>query len=204
MERVGRFLAQLHQYSQQFVPPEGFVRPKLDEDGLLGAFPISLPIESEVFSSQDQAVLEAAVLQIRDRMQRLEQQSESFGLIHNDLHFGNCKFHRGKIQVFDFDDCGWGYYLYDLAVTLYYLRNYKEFSILREALLEGYQQLRSLPQQHESYLEAMIAARRLYLMRDLFLRQDNPKLRSLTPKFIESSIEEMKKFLFCSEVVNGG
>lgn len=43
MERVGRFLARLHQHSQQFVPPEGFVRPKLDEDGLLGAFPISLP-----------------------------------------------------------------------------------------------------------------------------------------------------------------
>lgn len=196
MERVGFFLARLHQHSQQFVPPKGFVRPRLDEDGLLGAFPITLPIESEVLvSPQNQAVLQAAALQIRDRMQCLEQQSETFGLIHSDLHLGNCKFHKDKVQVFDFDDCGWGYYLYDLAVTLYYLRKRSEFPALRKALLKGYQQQFSLPKQHEFYLEAMIAARRLHLTRDLFLRQDNPKLRTLTPKYIDASIEEMKKFL---------
>jgi Ser/Thr protein kinase RdoA (MazF antagonist) len=196
IERVGFFLARLHQHSQQFVPPKGFVRPRLDENGLLGAFPITLPIESEVLvSPQNQAVLQAAALQIRDRMQCLEQQSESFGLIHGDLHLGNCKFHKGKVQVFDFDDCGWGYYLYDLAVTLYYLRNRSEFPALREALLKGYQQQFSLSKQHESCLEAMMAARHLHLMRDIFLRQDNPKLQVLTPKYIDASIEEMKKFL---------
>lgn len=166
----------------------------MDEDGLLGAFPISLSVENEVLSLQNQAVLEATALQIRDQMQGLEQRSDSFGLIHNDLHLGNCKFHRGEVQVFDFDDCGWGYYLYDLAVTLYYLRN-REDPTLQKALLEGYQQMRSLPKQRESCLKAMIAARRLHLMRDLVKRQDNPKLRALTPKFIDSSIEELKKFL---------
>lgn len=61
MEKVGFFLARLHQHNQQFVAPEGFVRPKLDEDGLLGAIPFRLPIESEVLvSSQSQAVVEAA------------------------------------------------------------------------------------------------------------------------------------------------
>lgn len=196
MEKVGRFLARLHQHSQQFIPPEGFERPRWDEDGLLGAFPISLPNEGEGFVlPQSQSVLESAAWQIRERLQRLSQHSKSFGLIHSDLHLGNCKFHKGEVQVFDFDDCGWGYYLHDLAVTLYYLRHREEFSALQTALLEGYQQLRSLPEQHESYLKAMIAARRLHLMRDLVLRQDNPKLRALLPKFIDVSIEEMKKFL---------
>lgn len=196
MEDVGRFLARLHQHSQRFVPPQGFERPRWDEDGLLGAFPIGFPTESAgLVSPQNQAVLESAALQIRERLQRLNQHSKAFGLIHSDLHLGNCKFHRGELQVFDFDDCGWGYYLYDLAVTLYYLRHREEFSNLQTALLEGYQQLRSLPEQYESYLKAMIAARRLHLMRDLVLRQDNPKLRALIPKFIDVSIEEMKKFL---------
>ena len=87
------------------------MRPRLDEDGLLGAFPITLPIESEVLiSPQNQVVLQAAALHIRDQMQSLEQQSETFGLIHSDLHLGNCKFYKDKVQVFDFDDCGWGYY----------------------------------------------------------------------------------------------
>ena len=96
MEKVGRFLAQLHQHSQQFIPPEGFERPRWDEDGLLGAFPISLPNESEGFVlPHDQATLESAARQIRERLQRLSQHSESFGLIHSDLHLGNCKFYNG-------------------------------------------------------------------------------------------------------------
>lgn len=198
MERVGIVLARLHQHSQQFVPPEGFVRPRLDEEGLFGASPITLPVESQVFvSPSDRAVLEAAALRIREQMQSIEQKPEFFGLIHSDLHYRNCKFYKGEVQVFDFDDCAWGYYLYDLAVTLYYLRrrNREEFLALRQALLESYQQVNSLPQADESCWEALMAARRLQLLRDVFQRQDNPKLRSLTPKFVESSVEELRKFL---------
>lgn len=195
MEQIGRFLAQLHQYSQQFVPPAGFVRPRLDENELLRV-PISLPTESEeIIPPAEQAVLEAIANQIREQMHCLEQQPESFGLIHGDLHHHNCKFHRGEVQVFDFDDCGWGYYLYDLAITLYYLRDRQEFSPLQQALFRGYQQVRSLPTQHETCLKALMAARRIHLLRDLLLRQDNPKLRALTPKFVASSVEELEKLL---------
>ena len=41
----------------------------------------------------------------------------------------------------------------------------------------------------------MIAARRLNLMRDLFERQDNPKLKAIIPQFINSTIEQMNWFL---------
>ncbi len=43
VERMGIFLAHLHQHNQQFIPPLGFVRPRFDEEGLLGT-PI-IPIE---------------------------------------------------------------------------------------------------------------------------------------------------------------
>ncbi|MBR8836590.1 MAG: hypothetical protein DSM106950_21870 [Stigonema ocellatum SAG 48.90 = DSM 106950] len=69
---------------------------------------------------------------------------------------------------------------------------------MREVLLKSYQQIRALPQQHVSCLDALIAARRLHLLRDLLQRQDNPKLRELTPKYIEKSVEEMKQFLHTS------
>ncbi|KYC36735.1 hypothetical protein WA1_44465 [Scytonema hofmannii PCC 7110] len=193
---MGIFLAQLHQYSQQFIVPKGFVRPQIDEERLFGTFPTSLPIESTLLVSQsNQAVLEASAKKIRSSMQYLRQHREFFGLIHGDLHYGNCKFYKGKIQVFDFDDCGWSYYLYDLAVTLYYFRNRSEYPVWRTVLLESYQEICSLPKQNESCLDALIAARRLHLLRHLLQRQDNPKLRALTPKFIDSSVEELNKFL---------
>lgn len=195
IKQVGEFLAKLHNFSQQFVPPPGFKRPIWDEDGLLGSFPIDLPIKNEVFSPSDRKVLDSAALQIRKDIAKLDQKGESFGLIHGDLHFGNCKFHQGKIQVFDLDDCAWGYYLFDLAIVLYYLRRLENFDALQTSLLIGYQTVKSLPQQYEFCLEAMMAARRLHLMRDLFERQDNPKLKVIIPQFVNSTIEQMEQFL---------
>ena len=195
IKQVGEFLAKLHNYSQKFFAPPGFERPMWDEDGLLGSFPINLPMESEALLPAERKVLNSAALQIRKDLAKLDKNERSFGLIHGDLHFGNCKFHRSKIQVLDFDDCAWGYYLYDLAITLYYLRRLENFNALRTSFLAGYQTRRSLPQQYEFYLEAMIAARRLELMRSLFERQDNPKLKAIIPQFVDSTIEQMNQFL---------
>ena len=194
MKQIGQFLAKLHNHSQKFVFPPDFSRPTWDENGLLGSFPLDLPIESKI-SLADRKVLDSAALKIRQDLAKLDKNEKSFGLIHGDLHFGNCKFHYSTIQVLDFDDCAWGYYLYDLAITLYYLRRLENFDALRTSLLSGYQAERSLPQQYEFYLEAMIAARRLNLMRDLFDRQDNPKLKAIVPQFINSTIKQMNCFL---------
>ena len=203
IKQIGRFLARLHHYSQHFRPPKDFKRPVWNEDGLLGKFPFSLPVESSTLSQSDRKLLNLAALEIRERLKELDQNPQSFGLIHGDLHLGNCKFYRGKIQVFDFDDCGWGYYIYDLAVTLYYLRRHDNFDALQTSLVEGYQAVcseamplgLSLPNQYEFYLEAMMAARRLHLLRDLFLRQDNPKLKAQIPKFVNFTIEQINRFI---------
>ena len=195
IKQIGEFLAQLHLYSQRFKLPQGFERPIWNEDNLLGTSSFESIVESEALSKPERKLLSLAALEIRERLGKLAQNPKSFGLIHGDLHLGNCKFYRGQIQVFDFDDCGWGYYLYDLAITLYYLRRQDNFEALQASLFEGYQAVRLLPKQYESYLEAMMAARRLHLMRDLFLRQDNPKLKAQIPKFINLTIEQMERFL---------
>jgi Ser/Thr protein kinase RdoA (MazF antagonist) len=41
-----------------------------------------------------------------------------FGLIHGDFTFDNLLFFRRDVRVIDFDDCGFGYFLYDLATLL--------------------------------------------------------------------------------------
>jgi Ser/Thr protein kinase RdoA (MazF antagonist) len=193
---VGTFLANLHIHSRQFTPPNNFTRPYFDEDGLFGSPPFSLFPETKSLVSQNNLlILDKAAKIIREKLKILDKKPKSFGLIHGDLNFSNCKFYQGKIQVFDFDDCGWGYYIYDLAVTLYYLRNREDVLNLRQALLESYQQTRSLSTEELSCIDALIAARRLQLLRDLLQRQDNPKLRELIPDYVEKSVELMKKFI---------
>jgi Ser/Thr protein kinase RdoA (MazF antagonist) len=61
-----------------------------------------------------------------------------FGLIHADLHQENYLFHGKQVRAIDFDDCGYGPFVYDLAVTLSELEHRADYPTLRAALLAGY------------------------------------------------------------------
>ena len=67
------------------------------------------------------------------------------GLIHGDLHQENYLFERGTARAIDFDDCGWGFFLYDVAVTLSEIEGRPRYAELRDALLDEYAGRRSLP-----------------------------------------------------------
>lgn len=66
------------------------------------------------------------------------------GLIHADLHLGNALFRAGDVRLIDFDDCGLGHRVYDLAVALGELRDEPGYPAFRDALLDGYRRHRDI------------------------------------------------------------
>jgi Ser/Thr protein kinase RdoA (MazF antagonist) len=48
-------------------------------------------------------------------------------------------------KVIDFDDCGFGYWLYDIAVALWELRHRNDYGQFRATLIKGYTQHRPPP-----------------------------------------------------------
>ena len=62
----------------------------------------------------------------------------SSGLIHGDLHQENTLFTGDVAAAIDFDDCGWGYHLYDIAVPLSELTERRRCAAMRGAFLEAY------------------------------------------------------------------
>ena len=60
---------------------------------------------------------------MRRVMMQLGDSADKVGLIHADLHLDNALFWRDNVRVIDFDDCGFGYWLYDIAVALWELRS---------------------------------------------------------------------------------
>ena len=97
-----------------------------------------------------------------------------YGLIHADLHQENYLFHRGRVRAIDFDDCGWGHFVYDLAVTLSELRGRPDYDVVREGLLRGYRAVRPLPVEHERYLEVFHGLRLLQLTLWFVEQRDHP------------------------------
>lgn len=58
---------------------------------------------------------------LMDSIMNLNQDNESYGLIHADINVGNFFVDQSSITLFDFDECQYSWFVEDIAVELYYL-----------------------------------------------------------------------------------
>jgi Ser/Thr protein kinase RdoA (MazF antagonist) len=86
--------------------------------------------------------------------------SDAFGLIHGDLHFGNVVFSTNGIHAIDFDDCGFGYWVYDIATTMRPWRFSSNWGTYWAAFQRGYARIAPLPPGADR-LDLFILARHL-------------------------------------------
>jgi Ser/Thr protein kinase RdoA (MazF antagonist) len=100
---------------------------------------------------------------VRKVMDAWGQGPDVYGLIHGDLGVdANLLFWHGEARPIDFDDSGYGYWIFDLAVGLEHCWQDAVFPRYRDALLAGYAEHRSLPEEQIAQLELFIAAVEVY------------------------------------------
>jgi len=71
-------------------------------------------------------------------LRKFPKDEQSFGLIHGDFGATNYRYQDNRLTVFDFDDCCYHWFGYDLAITIYPHGWRKEAEALLGSLLEGY------------------------------------------------------------------
>ncbi|GAA0363013.1 phosphotransferase enzyme family protein [Bacillus horti] len=108
----GKITGQMHKHTQSYEPPTGLKRPMWYEDPLLLEAENHLPAGHEIVVKKFSETIQ--------KIKELPQNSDAFGLIHTDLHYGNFFVHEGKITAFDFDDCSYQYFVSDIAIPLFY------------------------------------------------------------------------------------
>lgn len=144
--RLGELLARMHLHVDDFSPPPGFERHRLDAEGLIGDDPWWGPFwhVPEFSARERQAVLKFRE-DARHRLAAYGAGPEVFNLIHADLVPTNVLVRPdGEIAAIDFDDAAFGYRLYDIAAPLARLSVAPDFEQLQEALLAGYRRRRPL------------------------------------------------------------
>lgn len=159
--RLGQLVAQLHHHAQHWTPPFALDRPLYDSTSVLSTDSV---VGEEVVTYKQlpedvQGHLQRLHEQLQEVEQRLGKSPDQFGLIHSDLSFGNVLFTTEAVLPIDFDDCGFGYYLYDLAVILAGPWERPGFQQRREALLQGYREICELPDEHLNHIPALMAMR---------------------------------------------
>ena len=136
---IGAGMARLHLLCDAWTPPPEFARPRWDRDGLVG----DAPFWGRFWDHDDTGVLTGMRDLARATLEAAPQQD--FGLIHADLVNENVLVAGAQVHFIDFDDCGWGYRLFDIATTLYKAVDEPDFLDLQAALLAGYVSARPVP-----------------------------------------------------------
>ena len=140
-------MARLHNHAGQWRVPPGFVRIRWDWETFFGDTMVYGEINAaDVWDLLRMTCGGGLTRGCPDgtRDDATGRRHREVGLIHADLHLGNALFWRDDVRVIDFDDCGFGYWLYDIAVALWELRHRNDYEQFRAALIEGYTQHRSL------------------------------------------------------------
>lgn len=113
---MGRFMGRLHTLTKQYTPsrPE-YRRHEWYEDE---------EDYAERYLPSSEGRITAKFAQLVSYLKALPRDPRSYGLIHQDFHRGNFFVHEDAqgqhITLFDFDDCAYAPFVYDIAMALFY------------------------------------------------------------------------------------
>jgi Ser/Thr protein kinase RdoA (MazF antagonist) len=112
-ERYGQLIGRMHALSRRYSPPHpDCLRPRWNDE---------VNIEVEKYLPEGDERIAAQFRTLMAYLEALPITPEGYGLIHQDAHGGNLFVDEaGQITLFDFDDCCYGHYIYDLAMVVFY------------------------------------------------------------------------------------
>ncbi len=113
MLNYGRLVGKMHALTKQYaLPNPAWKRPLWDAD--------SMTDTTSALPERDPLAM-ALVSKNLAYLRSLPTPANAFGLIHQDAHTGNLFVdENGRITLFDFDDCVYGHFIYDIAMVLFY------------------------------------------------------------------------------------
>lgn len=163
--KLGSITARMHGHAQRWVPPAGFRRKTWDVDGMFGPQAPWGDWRAGVgLDAGGRAVIERAIALIHRRLHRFGRAPARFGLIHADLRLANLLVDGPRLQVIDFDDCGFGWHLYDFAAAVSFFEHEPIVDTLLASWLDGYRAVAPLPDADAAEIPVFIAMRRFLLV----------------------------------------
>ena len=195
-ERLGEVTARLHGHARHWPLPQGFVRQTWDFDTMLGCRPIWGDWRAGMgMDAARQAQLQRLADAIERRLRRYGQGADRFGLIHADLRLANLLVEGPTTKVIDFDDCGFGWYLYDLGAALSFIEHRPDVPELVDAWVRGYRRVAPLAAEDEAEIPTFILLRRLLLVAWIGSHAETDLAQSMGEAYTEGSCTLAEQYL---------
>ena len=179
-EALGTLAARMHVHVRGWRRPRGFQRFAWNFDTMLGRRPrwgrwrdgMGLGPETE-------ALFARTVALIARRLRAFGTAPDRFNLIHGDMRLANLLIDGGATKLIDFDDCGFGWLMYDCATTVSFFEHRSEVPELVAAWVRGYRRVRDLSAENVSEIPTFVMLRRLLLVAWLGSHSETGLARSL-------------------------
>lgn len=194
MFKVGQLIARMQSHSTVKT-----TRKYWDAEGLLGLQATFGNIDSlSGVSKKDQKQITKARIATLSYLKKYQKKFPNrLGLIHADLHFGNLLLNGLNFGAIDFDDCGFGFYVYDLVIPFVSMqnnlgeKNQRKLESYKNALIKGYSSLSRWDHHDEQIFTHLLTARKLLMLGWLNSRSDNPMLK----KYFKGAVNRALKHI---------
>jgi Ser/Thr protein kinase RdoA (MazF antagonist) len=171
---LGDISARLHAHARTWAPPPSFIRKRWDCDTILGNTPHwGRWQDAPGLTADSSRILLRLSDTLRARLAAYGTGPARFGLIHADLRLTNLMIDGAGLWVIDFDDCGFGWWMYDLAAALSFIEDDPRLPDLIAAWCDGYARAGTLTDVDRAIIPTLILLRRVLLTAWLGSRADS-------------------------------
>lgn len=141
------------------------------------------------------AVLEQTEAVVRARLTAFGQGADRYGLIHADMRLANLLIDAHGTRLIDFDDCGFGWFLYDFATGISFMEDHPQVGALKAAWVDGYRRVRALSPSEVTEIDTFVMLRRMALLAWIGSHIEAPEPQRMAPDFARVTAELAQTYL---------
>ena len=196
-EALGAVTARMHAHARGWARVPGFERLTWDFETSLGeAAPHWGRWRAGMGVDAARAALFArTVAVIGRRLAAYGKGPERFGLIHCDLRLANLLVDGEALKVIDFDDCGFGWFMYDAATPISFHEHAPQVPALLDAWVRGYRSVAPLAAEDEAEIPTFVMLRRLLLVAWIGSHAETDLARSMGVAYTEGTVGLCEDYL---------
>ena len=182
--QLGAIAAKAHLHAMSWPRPAPFQRLSWGLDAVFGATPTwgdwrdGPGVDAAV-----RAVVERAEAKVIRNLAAYGEAADRFGLIHADMRLANLILSPDGPVLIDFDDCGFGWFLFDFAAAVSFIEDSPQIPALKASWLGGYQTIRPLTPEDIAMVDTLVMLRRLSLLAWIGSHIDAPEPQAMAPDF---------------------
>ncbi len=194
---LGELTARMHQHARNWQRPAWFERLTWDFESSLcddnphwGRWRDGIGVDAE-----KQLLFGRTVELVGKRLSIYGKQADRFGLIHGDLRLANLLICGGSIKVIDFDDCGFGWYMYDAATPVSFYEHEPHVPELIDAWKQGYRRIAMLSREDENEIPTFVMLRRLLLVAWIGSHHETELAKSMGLPYSDGTAELCENYI---------